>query len=835
MNTSLLHQEIHGYFVDRIEKQDDEGTTYYGFDVDDSYPVAIKVMKFISKEHFDRLSKLKNLKHNNLANVHEVEQWDNDSLLIIRDWVDSTSLYKGVQEKKYNLIECVNFLKNCLLGISYLHKQNLFHQNLTLSNIFEWESGGILLTDFSIHCSKNYKIQDDIGLLHKLFYSLITGIVDTTNIDELKFENKLSEHIPLEKAEARVLVMKYYEKLERGTFTDMRGALIDLQPVIGCIYDLQENDGAPNKIDTGKVRRTRVLRKADSQDRKRKDYGLQRVKTDKKALFDSDTSDSEFSKKKTVSLKPDSEESEWNNLVVEKAEDDFPDFRLSTEVGTSLNIDNAVKSVVPEGDLSESSLVSSITPEISQEPEKKIFEDNFPEFRLSTETDSAPALPVVLDNPVDVPLLSPKKETGIPPTSGDVVFENAPDNKDISFKHINLNKGEREQTKKSIKNYIPSTENTSQLPQQQEHTHVRAVRLDEKAKNEILRQHTANLLNEVKGTGTYVMPKPLKKQYQRKQLRYVWFSVIAILIMAFTYIKLQTDFDIHTTFKSFFEKTGENKQRNVDPSRRGWFGEEMPKGMSKSKKLGEYVWLFDNSIMIYVPAGNFWRGTSAGKKNEQPQRTIFVSDYYIDKYELSNVLYRKFVAQNKERSTKFLKHKKLGEDERPVVALSWYNAKAYAKWTKKRLPTEAQWEKAARGGIDVLRVEGGRLRKMPNKYPKRQYPWGEKIHSDYANIGHKKGKPYFVSSFLKGRSPYGCHNMLGNVWEWCEDYYKTNYYSTSPIKNPKGPTKKMKYRVCRGGAWSSEKVYIYSRRGLEPEQNKVYIGARFVVLGLKNE
>ncbi|BBM85321.1 SUMF1/EgtB/PvdO family nonheme iron enzyme [Candidatus Uabimicrobium amorphum] len=872
MNTSLLHQEIHGYFVDRLEKQDDQGTTYYGFDVDDSYPVAIKTINFISDDHFHHLAKLKDLSHNNLTNVHEVEIWEDDSLIIIRDWVDSKSLHQVLQEKSYSLLESINILKNNLLGISYLHKQDYFHGNLTLHNIFEWESNSILLTDFGLRCTEDYAFQDDINFLHKLFYKLIVGDPDVEEFDDILLEKKLSEHIPMEKVESRITVMKYYENLKDMVFKDMRSALIDLQPVIGCVYDLQENDDSDNgqKIETGKLRRTRTLKKVgrtstlkkmqrtgvmpqieSTRKRKRKDYGIQRNKEESSGILENSASDLELSKKKTVSLNNDS--AEWEEYTKEvNEEDDFPDFRLSTEVSSPLDPEVVSKAIgdlnepaeespqetseqqkFVDEDFSEFQLSSQATQQLPQQ--KKFDDEDFSEFRLSTEKNSVAELSAVEE---EEPQSSPEEAKEEKPSNTDVVFEDA-QSKDISFKHIDLNKNDvpvqNPTTKKSIKSYIPNVEKQPSQTAQQENEKPRTVKLDEKAKYEVLRQHTSNLLKDVDGTGTYVMPKPVKKEYQRKRAKYVWFSGIAIFIMAFTYIKLQTDFDIHTAMKAVFGNGGNDPSQTVDPKTKGWFDEIMPKGIIKGKKKGEYLWTADQSIMVYIPAGKFWRGSNAGKKQEQPERLIFLSAYYIDKYELSNAQFRQFVAQTKRKSTKYLSHKKLGEDERPVVSLSWHDAHAYAQWAKKRLPTEAEWEKAAKGGIKISRYQEGHFMTIDNTIAKRVYPWGNRYKKNNANMRKKKGGPSFVSSFLTGRSPYGCHNMLGNVWEWCADYYQTGYYNSSPIKDPQGPEKKMKYRVCRGGAWSSNKVYTFTRRGLQPEQTKVYVGARFVVTGTKNE
>ncbi len=186
----------------------------------------------------------------------------------------------------------------------------------------------------------------------------------------------------------------------------------------------------------------------------------------------------------------------------------------------------------------------------------------------------------------------------------------------------------------------------------------------------------------------------------------------------------------------------------------------------------------DPETMVLIPAGSFLMGSEEGEADERPQHTVYLDAFYIDSAEVTCARYARFLAETG-HPTHPLWNPEYDRPEDPVVGASWYDAAAFARWAGKRLPSEAEWEKAARGGVDG-----------------RQYPWGDaidKARANYASFGIipvKSFEPY----------GYGLYDMAGNVGEWCEDWYSDSYYTMSPGKNPRGPQIGER-KVVRGGAW----------------------------------
>lgn len=211
----------------------------------------------------------------------------------------------------------------------------------------------------------------------------------------------------------------------------------------------------------------------------------------------------------------------------------------------------------------------------------------------------------------------------------------------------------------------------------------------------------------------------------------------------------------------------------------------------------------DSVPMVTIPAGEFLMGNPEGKgrADEWPQRSVYLDAFAIDQVEVTNERYLAFVATTGHRNppnpygTGPLQSAK-GIEQLPVVQTTWYDAKAYCSWAKKRLPTEAEWEKAARG-------TDGRL-----------FPWGnEPATPKRANFDREwedEKTLYPVGSLPEGDSPYGVKDMAGNAREWVSDWYDADYYKHAPERNPQGPDKKGVVRSIRGGSWHSPLADITS-------------------------
>ena len=215
--------------------------------------------------------------------------------------------------------------------------------------------------------------------------------------------------------------------------------------------------------------------------------------------------------------------------------------------------------------------------------------------------------------------------------------------------------------------------------------------------------------------------------------------------------------------------------------------------------------------MVYIPGGEFVMGTPAGEpgreKNEGPSHRVYLDGYWIAKYEVSRSLWRLIMDGRSPVSPK-------GDDREPANRLTWDDARRFIlRLNRKtgllfRLPSEAEWEKACRAGSREARYA-----------PLNKAAWYA------ANSG---GRAHPVG--LKRPNDYGLYDMLGNVWEWCGDWYRSDYYSRSPRRNPGGPGRGTR-RVVRGGGFAHGFSYLRCghRNSLEPDKTRGYLGFRLVL------
>lgn len=205
--------------------------------------------------------------------------------------------------------------------------------------------------------------------------------------------------------------------------------------------------------------------------------------------------------------------------------------------------------------------------------------------------------------------------------------------------------------------------------------------------------------------------------------------------------------------------------------------------------------------MVFVPAGNFWMGSNEGDADEAPMHQVYLDAFWIDRYEVTNAQYARFLnatqgdrgrcgghicadtkVENPDSHLLYEEGQYVAErgyEDHPVTEVSWYGAQAYCQHYGKRLPSEAEWEKAARGTAGAT------------------YPWGEGFDPHRLNSDGRVGDTTPVGSYPDGASPYGAYDMAGNVWEWVADWYETY-----PGNTYRSPFFGHKYKVVRGGSWN---------------------------------
>ncbi len=241
-----------------------------------------------------------------------------------------------------------------------------------------------------------------------------------------------------------------------------------------------------------------------------------------------------------------------------------------------------------------------------------------------------------------------------------------------------------------------------------------------------------------------------------------------------------------------------------------------------SNDLDTLAAVLDRS-MVEIPAGEFIMGSNSGKSDAQPERLVYLDAFSIDRYEVTNAQYQRFLKADGRHPPVYWNGLDFptGQPDRPVVGVGWKDAHDYCEWQGKRLPSEAEWEKACRG------VDG------------RTFPWGEVWDEKKANVGlsaahnwprdleagwgllqitdGKMGLPLLkpVGSYLAGASPYGALDLVGNVSEWVEDWYNWNGYLEMPVVNPLGLGPPWNHSL-RGSAWYDRQ----GEAGLVEEQSR---------------
>ena len=217
--------------------------------------------------------------------------------------------------------------------------------------------------------------------------------------------------------------------------------------------------------------------------------------------------------------------------------------------------------------------------------------------------------------------------------------------------------------------------------------------------------------------------------------------------------------------------------------------------------------------MALIPKGSFLRGYNGGGYDEKPEGPVLLDAYWIDRYEVTYGSYLTFVSATGHRKpiSRYVKHfEKLSGPTQPAVYVSWQDAEEYCRYQGARLPTEAEWEKAARGTQGFL------------------WPWGNEDKQGWANTGNQDPVELTatVGSFSRDRSPFGMYDMDGNVMEWVSDWYQEDSYKENR-PNPKGPADGL-YKVIRGSSWATtgHETRLTIRLKMIPDFRDTTIGFR---------
>ena len=231
---------------------------------------------------------------------------------------------------------------------------------------------------------------------------------------------------------------------------------------------------------------------------------------------------------------------------------------------------------------------------------------------------------------------------------------------------------------------------------------------------------------------------------------------------------------------------------------------------------------------VLIPEGEFQMGSEKGDRDEKPVHTVYLDAFYMDTHEVTVGEYKQFINATEHRALSDSVFRCSPTDKHPVGGVSWHDAMVYAQWKGKRLPTEAEWEKAARGGLIGMK-----------------YPWGNNIDSSKANYNkNTKSGTHGEQTTPVGKYPanaYGLYDMVGNVSEWCLDAYQKYFYAKPPRHNPIADAENINHlvenfknvetrRIVRGGSWSfnAKSVRVANRLGEKPSLLSSDVGFRCV-------
>ena len=232
-----------------------------------------------------------------------------------------------------------------------------------------------------------------------------------------------------------------------------------------------------------------------------------------------------------------------------------------------------------------------------------------------------------------------------------------------------------------------------------------------------------------------------------------------------------------------------------------------------------------NTDMVLIPSGSFRMGSYDAPDgmpiygDELPDHVVSVDSFYIDTCEVTNSQYAAFMSATGHAAPLYWSDPRFTGNDKPVVGVTWNDAVAYCNWIGKRLPTEAEWEKAARGG-----------------QVSREFPWGNELNRNYANYAGIEGiDVWYDTAPVRSFAPndYGLFDTVGNAYEWCSDYYDFFYYTVSETNNPQGPSEEQPTRSLRGGSCYDGFFPSYLRSATRYSYDPATIETKDAIIGFR--